>query len=38
MSVDELSAALGVPVIPVKVDGRSFAEAILGDVPRGGEE
>lgn len=30
MTVEELSAALGVPVLPVKVDGRSFAEAILG--------
>ncbi len=30
MTVDELSSELGVPVIPVRVDGRSFAGAILG--------
>ena len=30
VTLEEAEAALGVPVLPVKVDGRSFAEAILG--------
>ncbi len=29
MTVEEVSARLGVPVIPVRVDGRAFAEAVL---------
>lgn len=33
MTVEELSEKLGVPVVPVRVDGRSFAEAILGRPP-----
>ena len=32
MTVEELSEKLGVPVVPVHVDGRSFAEAILGNL------
>ena len=32
MTVDDLSAALGVPVIPVKTDGRSFAEAVFASL------